>query len=175
MIHNQDYLDALEHVITIEGRPTNYKWDPGGATAYGISKVHWPQYWRNGPPTPAVARVFYHKEFWLPLRLDDLALVPLRQEIFEAAVNVSKRNGVKFAQRAYNLLRPRRWKALKADGKIGRKTIAALNQYTRRYQASILAGCNFYQAQYYATRRDSLQEKAIRGWFEKRLGWSLDK
>lgn len=170
-----DYLEALRYVLGIEGGPTNHSWDPGGNTAFGIAKTYWPQYWADGPPTLEDAKEFYLVEFWRPLRLSALRDQVLRIEIFEAAVNCGLRDGARFAQSAYNLLKPEGWQQLVVDGVIGSKSIRALNRYTghsREYLDSLLAGCNFYQAQHYVNVRPDLRAKAIRGWFAKRLCWS---
>lgn len=176
------YEAALKHALEIEGSPTNYSWDPGGATAFGIAKTYWPEYWKNGPPTYEVARVFYFKEFWTPLRLSEIKDQRLRLEIFDAAVNCGHTNAVRFAQRAYNLLRPRGWAVLRlkngspgADGDMGPATLAALNRMTIRYTDALLGGCNYYQAMYYEGRNEELREEAIRGWFGKRLTWTPSK
>lgn len=175
------YEAALKHALNIEGDPTNYTWDPGGATAFGIAKNYWPEYWKNGPPTYAVAQQFYLKEFWNKLRLPEIKDQALRLEIFDAAVNCGHKNAVEFAQNAYNLLRPRGWAPLRlkngeigADGDIGPATIAALNRMTIRYTNALLGGCNYYQAVYYAEEitNQELKQEAIRGWFGKRLMWT---
>lgn len=174
-MYTQDFLNILDEVLGIEGGRTNYAWDPGGDTVFGISKHYWPKYWEYGPPGVELAYKFYWEEFWVPLRLADLAQEALRFEIFDTAVNCGGHNAVVFAQRAYNLLRPRNWPVINPDGVIGPKTIGALNHMCQRYTAALLGGCNYYQADYYAHLGDALKEEAIRGWFAKRLAWSVDE
>ena len=167
----QDYLRALNSVLRVEGGPSNYGWDPGGETAFGIAKKIWPQYWEGGPPTREVATRFYFNEFWRSLGLDLLNNQALREEIFEAAVNCGTHNAIIFAQRAYNLLRPRHWTELIVDGEMGPKTQTSLNHLAAGYLDALLAGCNFYQAKYYESMREELRGHAVRGWFAKRLLW----
>lgn len=171
MKYSNDYKQALRHVLEIEGAPTDYGWDPGGETAYGISRVYWPQYWHNGKPTFAIAQEFYFKEFWLAQNCHALGYQAVRLELFEACVNCGFRNGGLFLQRAFNLLRLRTWPRLLEDGVVGPVTVAAVNRLAAVYQDALLAGCNYYQAEYYASRAERLQDHAIRGWFAKRLAW----
>ncbi len=178
MEYPEEYLENLKRVLEIEGAPTNHGWDPGGATVFGISKNFWPQYWVDGPPTFETAKRFYWVEFWLALRLPELKHAGLRAEIFEASVNCGFANGAKFAQEAYNLLRPRGWPVLRlkdgtpgGDGDIGPMTLAALNNMCVRYADSMLGGCNYFQACYYVSLNEGLKEEALRGWFAKRLKW----
>lgn len=168
--YTEDYREILNRVLNIEGKPTNYKWDPGGETAFGISRVYWPQYWKDGPPTKERATEFYWVEFWLALKLPQIKYQPLRFEMFDAAVNCGIGNGVKFAVSAYNLLRPRDWPesilAMRPE------TIDGLNRMADKYPDALMAGCNYFQAKYYEGRSQSLRDEAIRGWFAKRLAWT---
>jgi lysozyme family protein len=168
-----DYDSALKKLLKIEGSPTNYAWDSGGRTVFGIAEVYWPQYWKNGPPTFDVAKKFYKAEFWKPMKLDSIKSGNLRFEMFEAGVNCGIGNAVRFAQNAYNLLKQEDWPELEVDGVIGPNTIRALNKMATCYEESLLAGCNFFQADYYVSLNTKLKGKALRGWFAKRLCWSL--
>lgn len=174
MTYTASYLEALKIVLDIEGRPTNHDWDPGGATAYGIAKTYWPKYWENGAPTLRVAHEFYWNEFWNKLGLDKINSQALCLEMFEAGVNCGSSNAVKFAQRAYNALRKRSWNALVVDGAIGPLTLGALNGMCVKYHDALLAGCNYYQADYYMGMNEQLKDHALRGWFAKRLTWGND-
>ncbi|MBU0846502.1 hypothetical protein KKH23_04880 [Patescibacteria group bacterium] len=172
-MNGENFRKALEKLLTIEGGPSNHAWDPGGDTAFGISKVHWPQYWEDGPPTRRTAELFYMEEFWKPLCLSEIDYQPLRVEMLEAAVNCGLANGAKFAQRAYNLLRPRSWTELIVDGVVGPRTRGALNRLVEHYPDALMAGCNYFQAEYYVDTREELRSNAIRGWFTKRLVWTV--
>lgn len=167
-----EYEVALKRLLEIEGDPTNYAWDSGGRTAFGIAEAYWPQYWKNGTPTLDTARKFYKAEFWSPLRLGSINSGRLQFEMFEAGVNCGVGNAVRFAQEAYNLLKLDSWQPLDVDGRIGPKTLRALNQMTALYEDAMLAGCNFFQADYYVSLNPTLRGYALRGWFAKRLSWS---
>jgi len=171
MNYPYDYLEALRYLLGAEGGPSGYSWDPGGHTVFGIAKAYWPEYWVNGPPTLEDAKRFYLVEFWGPLRLSALRDQDLRIEIFEASVNCGMRNGVCFAQSAFNLLRPEKWRELLVDGVMGPKSVRSLNRMAGRYKDALLAGCNFFQARYYVNMSDGLKKHALRGWFSKRLAW----
>lgn len=171
MTYPNDYVLALGWLLDAEGGYSNHPADPGGETMYGIARNFWPQYWEEGVPTMATAEAFYWKEFWQPMRLGSFVFYDLRREMLEAGVNCGAGNGIKFCQRAYNLLRPESWAELTVDGKVGPKTLRAVNRFSERdeYSTALLAGFNYYQADYYAHLRN--RKDFIRGWFANRLRW----
>lgn len=167
-----NYTKALHYVLSLEGGPTNHQWDPGGETAYGISKRYWPNYWVGGVPTFELAQQFYYYEFWVPLNCPSIECVPVATELFEAGVNCGIGTAGCFLQKAYNLIRPDGWADLLVDGAVGPKTIAAVNRVTHKYQDALLAACNYYQADHYARMPRLVKKEAIRGWFARRLVWT---
>lgn len=172
--YSETYLESLAEVLDIEGGATitNYPWDPGGRTRYGIAENYWPTYWADGPPTEDTARRFYWKEFWCALRCPEIVHPSVRHELFEAAINCGTGSATMFAQNAYNLLRPDTWDRLRVDGALGPITVEALNHMAVLYPEALLAGCNFYQARHYVERAETPQgRKAMRGWFARRLWW----
>lgn len=171
-MYSESYLQALKEVLDIEGARSNYKWDPGGDTSFGISKVHWPAYWADGAPDKSTAVIFYWKEFWMATGMEELDHQAVRLELFEASVNCGMINGGLFAQNAYNLLKPDTWGPdLKDDGDVGPITRKALNHMAGSYLNALLGGMNYYQADYYVKTRETVRKKAIRGWFGNRLSW----
>jgi lysozyme family protein len=71
---------------------TNYAWDPGGPTKYGIAGKYHPGVDIEHLTLPA-AEAIYVKEYWTPAGCDALP-EPLTLNVFDAAVNV----GVKRAR-----------------------------------------------------------------------------
>ncbi len=169
MTYSPEYLDALDALLALEGGYSDHPQDTGGETLYGIARNYWPQYWADGPPTRETAERFYWTEFWVPMRLEALLDQRLRAELLESGVNCGARNGIKFAQRAYNLLRETSWQDIAVDGRNGPQTIRAVNRISRSYADAVLAACNYYQAHYYATRANN--RAFVRGWFARRLRW----
>ena len=170
--YSESYVKTLRYLLGLEGGPSNHAWDPGGETAYGIARNKWPQYWENGRPNLEIAMVFYWQEFWVPMRMEMLNRQQVRAEVFEAGVNCGAVNGVRFVQKAYNLLKPEAWVSLVVDGKNGPKTIRAVNLMSSKYEDALLAGCNFFQADYYVRLPYDLKSNALRGWFARRLTWT---
>ena len=169
MSYPQDYLAALEVLLDLERGYSDHPQDTGGETLFGIARNYWPQYWADGPPTRETAERFYWAEFWTPMRLEAFLDQRVRLELLESGVNCGLRNGIKFVQRAYNMLRDSSWQDLAVDGQNGPKTIRAVNRLSRSYADALLAGCNYQQAHYYATRANN--RAFVRGWFARRLRW----
>ena len=152
-----NYLKAFEKLIGVEGGFAKIAGDVGGRTIYGIAENFWPEYWKNGPPTLDVAKLFYRKEFWNKLRLDEVNSEAIANEIFDSCVNIGFTTPVKWLQISLNILilaksgiRPKELdisdlihiKKLKmpktefglllsVDGDLGSNTLYHLNSYTK--------------------------------------------
>jgi lysozyme family protein len=123
--------EAYASLMDLEGVDlTDHPMDPGGETKFGISKLGYPNEDIAGM-TVERAKKLYYRDYWLPLRLDDLK-DDLRFEMFECSVNFDPpgfpRRAVMIAQGALILF----GQPLALDGRIGPKTIYALNQYPHR-------------------------------------------
>lgn len=105
---------CLAHTLAHEGGYINHPHDPGGETNMGISKRSYPREdIRN--MTRARAAEIYRRDFWDPIRGDDLP-AGLDLVAFDAAVNSGVSRGAKWLQEALRVT---------ADGKIGPQTISA--------------------------------------------------
>lgn len=166
MPYSDRYEKAFLSLMRVEQGLANLKGDRGGLTIYGIAKNFWPQYWKDGQPTLETARTFYHTEFWTPLRCESLESAVVSFELFEAAVNCGHLAGVRFLQKACNLIGDGLVPPVVEDGKIGPLTIRTTNMLTRNYEPAIVAAQNFYQASYYIGLGN---HNFTRGWFNKRL------
>ena len=110
-----DFDKAFESVIGFEGGYVSDPSDPGGETRYGISKRSYPGVdVRN--LTLEQAKAIYHRDYWRPLRCDELPPV-VGRALFDAAVNSGVRQAVLWLQRAAGV---------KADGDIGPATMGAV-------------------------------------------------
>ncbi len=164
------FREALAETLRLEGGRTNHAWDPGGDTQFGIARNRWPDMWRHGPPTLDQAIPFYHREFWLPLRLDDINSARVRMEVFDTGVNTGICHAAKFLQKSVNDMIGDKWRKIKVDGKIGPVTCRAVNALIddlRDNEKGIIAGCDGYQWMYYKSLRN---KNAFRGWANQRLG-----
>ncbi|UFM63632.1 glycoside hydrolase family 108 protein [Paracoccus sp. MA] len=108
---------CLAEVLRHEGGYVNDPHDPGGETNMGISKRSYPQEDIKGM-TRARAAEIYRRDYWNPVRGDDL---PAGMDLvaFDAAVNSGVSRGAKWLQTALGV---------SADGKIGPQTIAAAKE-----------------------------------------------
>ena len=121
---------AMRFVLRWEGGFVDHPADPGGATNHGVSlryavsKGTLLDLDRDGDVdaadirlvTPAVAAALYRKDFWVPVRADDLPPA-LAVVAFDAAVNCGAARARRWLQQAVGVL---------ADGVIGPRTMAAV-------------------------------------------------
>jgi len=132
------FMIAAGKTISLEGRYSNDPQDPGNwtggkidvgelkGTKYGISAARYPDEDIKNL-TPDRARELYYRDFWQPLRLDeiDTRYAGLALEMFDTAVNCGPQLAVKILQGTLTILgRP-----VAIDGIMGPKTIAAANTY----------------------------------------------
>lgn len=124
------YTKVMDHVFRWEGGYVNHRDDPGGATNFGITHKTLAK-WRGvrsvtpdevKAMTRNEAEQIYAANYWAKIRGDELP-GPIAFVMMDAAVNSGPGNAVKAIQKACNSL----GQTLKVDGKIGPKTIAAIN------------------------------------------------
>lgn len=168
---DQAYDQSFKALIKVEGTYSNNPKDPGGETMYGIAKRYHPKWWANGRPTLAIAKIFYWVEYWQKLRISSLSNCPnVQHELFDTAVNMSKKRAVKFMQLAYNILSEHyKWTPLKVDGAIGPRTIRAINLWCKKSkpcQRALAKAMNTFQSNYYLTRKH--KGPFLVGWLDKR-------
>jgi lysozyme family protein len=77
----------------------------------------------NDDKTYSEVAEFFEKEFWLPMKLDEIQSQKVADEIFLSGVHIGKRNAIKLAQELVGA---------KTDGFIGNITIKCLNNYDER-------------------------------------------
>lgn len=162
-----DYFQAFERMIKNEGGYvlTDDPADKGGMTYAGISRKHWPQWdgWRiidaGGTPEADMVRRFYRLNFWQPIQGDAIISQAIAQTLFDFAVNAGVKTAVILAQTVLGTT---------PDGKLGPKTLAALNAaesglFMARYALAKIAR--------YAeiVRRDRTQQRFLLGWINRAL------
>ena len=108
---------CLGEVLSHEGGYVNHPSDPGGETNMGISKRSYPNENIKGM-TRARAAEIYRRDYWSPVRGDDLP-AGLDLVAFDPAVNSGVSRGAKWLQQALGVA---------ADGKIGPATVAAAHK-----------------------------------------------
>lgn len=125
------FATANRIVMEAEGGLADLPWDKGGRTNYGITTATW-MAWRDrlgkpGTPvdacTPDDARTIYHADYWLAGKCDALPW-PLSFVHYDSLVQHGNDAGTRMLlQKALN--QAGATPALKVDGDVGAKTLAA--------------------------------------------------
>mgnify|MGYP005854028985 CR=1 FL=1 len=162
-----DFASAFESMILNEGgyQLINVEGDRGGMTYAGISRRFHPSWpgWaavdRGDIPDSELVRQFYRGNFWAPIRGDDITNQAVARNIFDFAVNAGVTTAVRLAQIVSGAT---------PDGKIGPKTLAALNGMDpeRFVLAYALAKLARYRD---IVSRDPTQQKFLLGWINRIL------
>ena len=160
-----DFEPAFKHLMDEEGLTlSNHKHDRGGQTYAGIARKFHPDWigWKyidaGDTPQTQLVRDFYHYTFWMPVKGDQIKSQKVATVLFCQFVNMGA-PAVKLAQAAAGVV---------ADGKIGPKTLAAINEcdeswFLNRYALAMVA-------RYYAIgMKDKTQRVWWPGWFGRAL------
>ena len=157
-----DFQQAIPTVLQHEGGYCNDPHDSGGETNFGICKRSYPQL-DIASLTPGDAQAIYHRDFWIPLQLDQVNSQAVATKVLDTAVLVGKSRAVKFLQRA---VLNTGGGVVEVDGQIGPKTIAAANQ-----SSAVLLLENYRQqlATYYGELVEAVptNQKFLNGWLKR--------
>lgn len=145
--------------------------DPGGATKWGISKRSYPGLDIEALTEPE-AREIYERDYWSPLKLDQVTRERVARWLFLWAVNTSYPPGkspgtpvkaVKDAQEVCNWFLA---SDLAVDGQIGAMTLAALNSIEeKRLLLGFFARAAFKRVS--RVREKPGQERFMYGWLRR--------
>ena len=121
-----DFLQAFESMIRNEGgyKLHSVEGDRGGMTYAGIARnfhPNWPGWAAidaGDIPDTELVRQFYRMNFWTPVRGDNINSQEVARNVFDFAVNAGVATSVRLAQIVVGAT---------PDGKIGPKTLTALN------------------------------------------------
>lgn len=173
---------VLREVLGTEGLFSDDAADSGGATKYGITEPLWRKYGYEGYVRDApldMAIVIYRKEFWEPLRCEDITMVyfPLARELFDSAVNVGPGTAARWLQRLLNVYNRQGsdYPDIAVDGAVGPATLSALRAYFDKRGPLpgpvILRGMNGLQMEHYVSlaERRPKDERFAYGWTLKRV------
>jgi lysozyme family protein len=179
-----DFSDHIDVLLKSEGGPkiTDDPNDRGGVTKYGISQRAFPDL-EIRDLTEDMAKAIYHREYWEPLRLDELDdeygdglderaeyAYFLVRNVFLFGVNAGVGRAAKFLQFAFNCIRKQTDEPLAEDGAIGPKTLKAVNAYIAHGygQALHLAFIATMVAHYNnIVKNNPSQRRFIRGWLNR--------
>ena len=161
-------MDAFERAfvetIDFEGGYVFDPDDPGGETKFGISKRSHPTI-DISALTIDRAKEIYLRDYWQACRLDQVLSDKISGEIFDTAVNMGRKAAVLIAQRSLNFL----GEDLAEDGKMGEKTIAALNKWSKKDAKALFICLNGFQFSQYRmiTQNNRRSIKFARGWTKR--------
>lgn len=178
--------EAFENTIKWEGKYSNDKYDTGGETYMGISRVHHPDWngWKiidknrnegmglDGHDILLSVKDFYKKNYWDKIKGDELIDQKIANKVFDVAVNMGIGTSIKFLQTGLNILNrcQKLYQNISIDGKIGNKTIEALKYYLRNDKnIHLLKIINILQGNKYIriVQNNKTQDKFIRGWLKR--------
>ncbi len=111
--------DTIGDVIKREGGLVNDPADKGGETSHGISKVHNPEAWKNGPPTDEQARAIYEQKYLKGTHIDQIQDPHLQVQLLDFSINSGPLVAI---QKLQEILK------VKPDGVLGPVTLDALSK-----------------------------------------------
>lgn len=158
---------ALDFTLRWEGGYVNDPADPGGATNRGITQATYDS-WRaaNKQPKQPVKNIthaevgaIYGSRYWDACRCDELP-APVDLVVFDSAVNCGVRRARLWLQSALGV---------KADGKIGPRTLAAVREFGNPIE--LAEKITVHRAAHYSTviSKKPALKKFLNGW-TNRLG-----
>lgn len=179
----QDVFDrVIVPIIDREGGYVDHPADRGGPTNWGITEATARRHGYRGHMRDLpreVALHIYAVEYWDGPNFDGVAQISVQiaAELTDTGINMGVFVAAGFLQRALNLFnnRGRLYADLRADGRIGPKTLKALETYLKRRgvdaEAVMVAALNSFQGERYAAiaENDASQEDFAYGWFRTRV------
>ena len=120
-----DFLISFNKAIAAEGTLSNNPADKGGFTYKGISRVKHPSWpgWiiidellsstscksnhdilEESSLLQNLVIIFYHEEFWIPIRAEQLPSQTIADGLFESSINLGVQAAAELLQRTINLL-----------------------------------------------------------------------
>ncbi|CDY77944.1 Phage protein [Caballeronia glathei] len=173
--------EKIDVLIGREGAYSNQAADAGGETMWGVTIAVARAFGYVGPMRDmprATAVQIYTSRYWLQPKLDlvDAVSPALADKLFEIGVNTGQATGVRFLQRALNVLNQagHAFPDLVVDGGIGAMTIAALKAFLAARGAEghrvLLGMVSAQQSVYYIECAEKRVENET---FE--YGWQLNR
>ena len=154
---------AFEKTVGLEGGYGNDPRDPGGETKYGIShRAHPGIDIKN--LTLDQAKAIYLRDYWTPLRLNEVQSEALADEIFDTGVNMGLSTAIKIAQRALNFLGIGSYGE---DGIIGPITLGGINLWARKDEQALFRALNGFQFMRYVEIVNHSDHTFARGWMKR--------
>ena len=167
VVYNNDtyFLEAFENMIKAEGGYVLHKvsGDSGGWTYAGIARNANPNWagWniidKGCEPDAQLVRDFYKKNYWDTANLSRLKHRKIALSIFDFGVNAGVKTSCVLAQTCVGVT---------PDGKIGEKSIAALNNVEPTYFSLVFALAKIKRYNEIVGKRP-VNLKFLRGWINR--------
>jgi lysozyme family protein len=117
------FSSAIDLALRHEGNYTNDSSDPGGETRYGLSKKSYPDLDIKNL-TVEEAKAIYHKDYWLPLKCDEINEQWFANKLFDMAVLIGVSTAVRLLQQSINT---ECGVEIDIDGVMGQQTLSYVN------------------------------------------------
>ena len=182
MSYSTAFQQALSDVLSIEGEYSDHPDDSGGRTRWGVTEKLAREYGYSGPMTAmpkSVAKRIYYRHFWRWMELDQVTAQAsaTAYELFDAGVNIGRRQTWRWLQRCLNALNrnERTYGDIRVDGWPGPETHRALTSYTGvrpKHGDNVLAAMiNSLQGEHYVeiTEAAPKNESFTFGWIKERV------
>ncbi|WP_312951726.1 glycoside hydrolase family 108 protein [Superficieibacter sp.] len=173
---------VIDGILMTEGGYTNNPKDLGGETNWGITEATARAQGYTGEMRDMTRMEAYdilEKNYWLKPGFDRISELswPIAFELCDAAVNIGPRLPCTWLQRWLNVLNreQKNYCDIVVDGKIGAKTIAALEAYLNwrgnEGMHVLVEALNCSQGAYYLniTEDRSQNEEFVYGWIKNRV------
>jgi len=170
---------AFQHTVGLEGEFTDDPHDKGNwtggqvgvgilkGTKYGISAAQYAALDIQDLTLPEAMQI-YLRDYWNPLRLDEIINGWIQMEIFDTAVNMGRRLAVQICQRSLDYL----GSIMAVDGIMGPITLEALNFWCGKDRRALHVCLNGFQFVRYVELRYADPANLLRfarGW-TRRIG-----
>jgi lysozyme family protein len=155
---------AIDFVLAVEGGFVDDPQDPGGKTKFGISAAAFPAIDIESL-TEKEAVAIYWTSYAEPIAFEQLAEISEVVAIvtFDASVHHGPQQAIRFLQVAVGMANGG------LDGKIGPKTLAAVEQMARIGEEEILIRMHTERLMFFhnLVNQDPERYKFLRGWFRR--------
>lgn len=165
---------ALSIVFEHEGFYADNPNDPGGETAWGITKKVARSFGYNKPMIlmpKELAEQIYREKYWDAMKLQEVTNIcpEVAIECLECGVNMGCSIAIRFLQQALNSLNKGKGRNLTADGKIGNNTFKALRALPPKDHLLLVKMQNVLQGARYIqiTQNNRKLKTFVRGWFKR--------
>ena len=176
--YSAQFTNAWRKTGRAEGGYSNDPGDSGGETNHGITKKVARRHGYTGEMRELRAEMaegIAKREYWNVMRLDELPW-QIAEELFDTGFNAGPVQAIGFLQRSLNGLnrQEKDYDDLLVDGKIGQRTMLALDAFLRVRASGItvlLRALNGLQLEFYMSlvERRKKDERFLYGWILNRV------